>query len=159
MGKRGKQPAIARTTPVVKPLDNRPEPPKSLDKRAKEVWVSVVNALPKNHLCEAELPLLRAYCVACSTVEKMEASFASGEYKHFVPAGSNGLKPHPGYGIIAVSRATMAQMATKLKLTASSRLDRRAVGKAVADIANSGADSGRFAGLMFQDSRGTEVEQ
>lgn len=159
MGKRGKQPAIAKSTPVVKPLDNRPAPPKSLGKRAKEVWVSVVNSVPKNHFCEGELPLLIQYCTACETAERMEKAFASGEYQDFVPAGSQGLKPHPAYNIIAVSRAAMATLATKMKITSSSRLDRRTVGKAVADIAASGADSGRFAGLMFQDSRGTEVEQ
>lgn len=159
MGKRGKQPAIARSTPKVQPLDNRPEPPKSLGKRAKEVWISVVNALPKNHLCAAELPILRTYCVACETVERLEASFASGQFQDFVPAGINSIKYHPAHNLISVNRTAMAQAATKLKLTASSRMDRRVAGRNINDISAAGGDTNKFAGLMFQDIQSVGIEQ
>jgi hypothetical protein len=105
MRQRGR-PSSVLTFPIVDGSPSRLQPPASLRKAERTVFVQVINACSPHHFSESDLPLLISYAQA--TVLAHSLAHRAGE-------------------IAAWERATRVQMAlaTKLRLTPQTRTDRK----------------------------------
>ncbi len=106
MRQRGR-PSSVLTFPIVDGSPSRLQPPASLRKAERTVFVQVINACSPHHFSEADLPLLISHAQAAAMAHRM--------------AG------HPDKAAIW-ERATRLQMslATRLRITPQSRMDRKA---------------------------------
>jgi len=92
----------------------KPSPPRALPPAAKSIWRRIVRSLPPGLLAGADLQLLEAFARAAA---QKEAADLLVEAEGVVVGG----RPHPALRASVQLAATMASLASKLRLTASSR--------------------------------------
>jgi P27 family predicted phage terminase small subunit len=134
MGKRGPAPA-GKVAAVPSKLPQRPRPPAGMTPRARARWRELVKGYPVDHFKAGDLPLLRAYCEAHDKAVRMqEALNTDGD---FVDSAQGTKKAHPAHAIKLAAEQLMAQLATKLRMCANSRIDKRQAGKEKAEVTSS----------------------
>jgi P27 family predicted phage terminase small subunit len=140
MGKRGPTPG-GKVAAVPAKLPERPRPPSGMTPRARARWREVVKGYAVDHFRAGDLPLLRAYCEAHDRAVRAEEALAKdGDY---IEGALGGLKAHPACAVKIAAESLMAQLATKLRLCANSRIDKHKAGKEKAE------PHSKRAGLMF----------
>jgi len=104
-----------KRTSNIFPLATRPALPDDLTGDAAELWRQVVDSLPADYLRPADLPLLRAYCVARDRWQTAERIL---QRDGLVVEG----RPHPALQISDQQAKLMMSLAGKLRLCPSSRI-------------------------------------
>lgn len=142
MGLRG-PPSGASLTVVAPPeFQERPKPLPGMTPRAAKVWIDIVAGFPPTWFRPADMQLLRAYCEACALNAKACAQLGKAAT---VKTAMGGTKPSPWNGIRNATAGEMASLATKLRLTVSSRVsDRKAESESRPE------PTSKRSGLMFQ---------
>lgn len=142
MGKRGPKPA-GKLSALPKPEKPKgpPSPPAGMSPRARARWREVVKGYAPDHFQAGDIPLLRAYCEAHDKAVRMQK--ALDEDGDFIDSASGTKKAHPAHAIKLAAESLMAQLATKLRLCANSRIS----GKQAAKEKPAGKSSRE--GLMF----------
>lgn len=116
MKQRGRTSVAALTAAPAGTL-GRPQPPKWLGKRAREIFdelVTVHDPIFFRHTVH----LLASFCAAC---ERHEQAAALLEKEGLVVQGNTGPKANPANAIMCASVALMIKLATKLRITNQSR--------------------------------------
>lgn len=105
-----------------------------MNSRARRIWKSLVADLPANHFRPSDYPLLRAYCEAealhfeasqkigqeGAVIER--SALVKGRGEALPEVVTVGVKTNPWVAIQTTTAHTMAQLATKLRLSTNSRL-------------------------------------
>lgn len=120
-------------------------PPKDLGANAKTVWKHVVAGYSADHFKAGDIPLLRAFCEAADLHARATAHCVEhGEVIEVPTKNGTFLLVSPWLKIAERAAATMASLATKLRICANSRLSlKQAANEKVSPTANARA------GLMF----------
>ena len=116
-------------------LASRPEPHRSLSAAESAHWRAIVQSLPADWFRPGDQPLLAAYCSACAQHE--EATRQLAEQSLLLETGGRKYK-NPLLTIQHAGAMLMATLATKLRLTQSSRYGAR-----TADTAAKNAQTGK----------------
>lgn len=123
---RGRQSAIAKhaLSLLSAPLKARPEPPDTmLDSRpGLALWREIVQQFPADWFNEADLPMLEAYCRA--VIGHRRISLEAAEAPFTIIRTNGGVGANPIFSIQARLASTMATLAIKLRISASSRTQR-----------------------------------
>lgn len=120
MGARGRKPdsAVSHLDLVIK---EKPKPPRSLSKRAKDTWKRVVDSLPVEHFRQSDLPLLEKYCMADSLYwQAMDQVMETGELTVKTKSGYE--TPSALVTVTNKQAQVMATLATKLRICPNSRV-------------------------------------
>lgn len=141
MGRRGTKPG-GKMAAVPPKLPERPRPPQGMTPRARARWREVVKGYAVDHFKSGDLPLLRAYCEAHDKAVRMQS--ALDKDGDFIESAAGTKKAHPAHAVKLAAESLMAQLATKLRLCANSRIDKHKAGREKAEAAPSGRG-----GLMF----------
>lgn len=99
------------------PPPERMRPPASLTPAARRVWRSTLASLVPDYFRPHDAPLLSSYCEACAMNAQAARTLAA---EGLIKAGER----HPAFVIFTASGATMACLATKLRLAPSSRMSK-----------------------------------
>lgn len=126
MGKRGPVPG-GKMAAVPAKLPERPRPPQGMTPRARARWRDVVKGYAVDHFKPGDLPLLRAYCEAHDKAVRMQ--MALDKDGDFIESAAGTMKAHPAHAIKLAAESLMAQLATKLRLCANSRIDKHKAGR------------------------------
>lgn len=139
MGLRGPKPSRALSIPGIS--EKRISAPSGMSKYARRLWNEIVDSLPSSHFRPADRPLLRDFCEADATIQRMrEAIEKDGD---FVQGLRGGQVAHPGYAQIVAHGNLKSMLATKLRICANSRLSND---KAAREVEQ---PKSKRAGLMF----------
>lgn len=126
MGKRGPK-SSGQLSVMPRTEATKPRPPQGMTPRARARWREIVKAYPAEHFRAGDLPLLRAYCEAQDRAIRAEEALArDGDY---IEGAGGGLKAHPACAVKIAAESLMAQLATKLRLCANSRIDKHKAGR------------------------------
>lgn len=93
----------------------RPPAPKGMPTRARQLWTDIVATLPADYFTASDLPLLRQYCIASHLAEEAEEAISKD-------GAVMENRPHPMLKVLDAQTASMARLATKLRLCPSSRI-------------------------------------
>jgi len=134
MGKRGPTPA-GKLSVVATKTAKRPGPPAGMSPRARGRWLSIVKDYAVDHFKAGDLPLLRAYCEA-EAKHFLACERCDGDEAVIVVMTQNGPVPreNPWFKIMEKSAATMAALATKLRICANSRVSIKQAAKEPGEI-------------------------
>ena len=106
-------------------IPQRPEPPKSLNKRQSDVWREIVATKPPDWF-EADIrPILEAYCKAIDWQARM-----SKELERAIAGDGGFASCEKLYAITEKNAKLLAQLATKMRLTPQSRYTPKAAATA-----------------------------
>lgn len=145
MGRRGPKPKSEDNVLSVPGIsEKRPAPPPGMSKLARLLWKRIVASLPTTHFRPGDYPLLRDYCEAENDI--IEAREAIERDGRFLPGARGGLVSHPGFAQIIAAGSLKAQLATKLRLCANSRLSNS---KAAYEKPETSKTQSARKGLMF----------
>lgn len=95
-----------------------------MTKEAKAKWREIVESLPATHFRRADYELLRAYCEAAALHAKATREVAAEP----VLVTKHTTKISIWMAVMTATSSTMAQMATKLRLSVSTRISPQKAG-------------------------------
>lgn len=144
MGFRGKTGSLERRLAGEKPGHKHPAP-KTLQKTGRALWKSIVAAYPDDYFRAGDMPLLQSYCQEFERHEEAQRHLL--EEGTVIPTANGGMRRSPWHDVLVASINAMTAIATKLRLCANSRVDKKAKGLGDAGVVR---EKGRE-GLMFGD--------
>lgn len=103
-----------RSASVFRAGGKHPEPPKGISPRAKRIWRDIVTSKPFDWFEAGSLVLLRSYCVIAADAQELEERSLEV-----------GVRSEAVMESLRRSALAMTTIATKLRLTVQSSLDRR----------------------------------
>lgn len=130
MGKRGRKPEGERTLALADAwVKQRPEPPEELSERAKVTWREVVGGYSVGHFKSGDLALIQAYCEAEELHAEAAAELArSGKVITTKTKYGELHRVNPWFTIWKESGSSLMMLATKLRICANSRVNRKTLG-------------------------------
>lgn len=144
MGRRGKAGELERCLSGGRAAKAHPAP-KVLQKTGRALWKNIVTAYPDDYFRAGDWPLLQSYCQEFERHEEAQKHLL--EEGAVIPTASGGMRRSPWHDVLVASINAMTAIATKLRLCANSRVDRKVRGLGDANIVK---EKGR-SGLMFGD--------
>lgn len=116
---------------MVRVSDARIAPPEHLTPEQAGEWRAIVDSLAADFFRPGDVPLLAAYCIAASFYKRAAADI---EARGMSLEDSRGREyVNPSHQLLTSQAASMAQMAQKLRLCPSARVQGKAAAKAVGD--------------------------
>lgn len=115
---KGRKSPLQQASERIRKAEKHP-PPETLSERGQEIWIEIVEPLPKDHFFHSDLPILREYCEILADIELARSKWDGS----MTVVKNNGDEvTHPVINTIGKWRTQAAAYASKLRVCPSSRL-------------------------------------